>query len=413
MKSTLNLLILITLLTGACAQPELYEWRGVDRTGIYPDKNLLKEWPAEGPKEVLFIDNLGNGYGSPVFTKEHFFITGEIDTVTYLYCFTLDGKKVWETSLGREWMRSYPGGRDAPTVVDDRIYIGTGLGNLHCVNRADGKMLWSKELKADFDGVLPLHGYSEAALIDEDRVFWTPGGKENNVIALNRFTGELIWSHPGFGEPQGYNQPKLIRLPARNILITYSSWHMMAFDTKSGELLWSHEQDNLPLDKRKPGYGDTHSNTVLFEDGFIWYVAGDGNNAVKLELAPDGSSIKEIWRNKNLSGYMGGIVKIGNYIYGDAQARPGLRSMDATTGVLADSLLNGAGAVIAADEMLYYYSNKGVMHLVETNNGKLNVVSTFRITKGTKEHFAHPVINKGILYQRRGNALMAYDIRKQ
>jgi outer membrane protein assembly factor BamB len=413
MKILISLLFIITLSTSAVAQPKIYEWRGVDRNGIYPDKNLLESWPAEGPPEVFVIDSLGNGYGSPVFTENHFFITGEIDTVTYLYCFTIEGKRVWKTKLGQEWMRSYPGGRDAPTVVDDLIYIGTGMGNLYCVNRTDGKVVWSKELKADFDGLLPLHGYSEAALIDGDKVFWTPGGKVNNVVALNRFTGNLIWSHPGFGEAQGYNQPRLITLPERNILVTFSSWHLMGFDTRTGEMLWSHEQDNLPVEKRKPGYGDTHSNTVIYEPGFIWYQAGDGNCGVKLSISADGKTIKELWRNPGFDGYMGGIVKLGDYIYGGGTAKPELRVINATTGVLTDSMRLGAGALISADNMLYYYSQKGELTLLEHNMGKLEKVSAFKISKGTKEHFAHPVINKGILYQRHGNALIAYDIRRR
>ena len=412
MKKT-TLLIILAALVAACTnrQPEIFEWRGPERSGVYNESGLLKSWPDDGPAEIWTIDDLGNGYGSPVFTEKHFFITGEKDTITSLYCFSLDGKMIWQTKLGKEFMRSYPGGRDAPTVVDDLIYIGTGLGNLYCVKRGDGEIVWSRFLKEDYDGVLPLHGYSEAPLVDGDRVFWTPGGKVNNVVAINRFNGELIWSNPGFGEPQGYNQPKLISLPARNLLVTFSSYHLMGFDTKSGEMVWYHEQDNLPLEKRKPGYGDTHSSTVLYEDGYIWYVAGDGNCAVKLMLAEDGTTVTEVWRNKNLSGYMGGIVKLGDYIYGDVQWRPGLRSINAITGELIDSLRNGEGAVIAADGMLYFYNTRGVMHLIEPDNGRLMEISTFRITKGTKEHFSHPVINRGILYVRRGNSLMAYDIR--
>jgi outer membrane protein assembly factor BamB len=261
--------------------------------------------------------------------------------------------------------------------------------------------------------MLPLHGYSEAALVDGDKVFWTPGGKVNNVVALNRFTGDIVWSNPGFGEAQGYNQPRLIRLPGLNILVTFSSWHLMGFDTSTGKMLWSHEQDNLPVDKRKPGYGDTHCNTVIYENGYIWYVAGDGNCAVKLALAADGKSIKEIWRNTGFDGYMGGTVKLGDYIYGGGTAKPELRAINAITGQLTDSLKLGAGAIIAADDMIYYYSQKGDLTLLSYNNGKMQKISSFRVTKGTKEHFSHPVINKGILYQRHGQALVAYDIRRK
>jgi hypothetical protein len=62
--------------------------------------------------------------------------------------------------------------------------------------------------------------------------------------------------------------------------------------------------------------------------------------------------------------------------------------------------------------MLYYYSHKGEMNLVSTEDGKMSKISSFRIKEGSMQHFSHPVINKGILYQRHGNVLMAYDIRK-
>ncbi|RPJ65531.1 MAG: alcohol dehydrogenase, partial [Alphaproteobacteria bacterium] len=58
-------IILSNLLPSAYSQ--LYEWRGPDRTGIYNEKNLLKSWPAEGPRQIWSIDNIGNGFVSPVF----------------------------------------------------------------------------------------------------------------------------------------------------------------------------------------------------------------------------------------------------------------------------------------------------------------------------------------------------------
>ncbi|MBM3420697.1 MAG: hypothetical protein FJY11_06135, partial [Bacteroidetes bacterium] len=253
----LSILLLLTSVLSAYGQESstVYEFRGYDRTGVFQEPNLVKVWPESGPSELYTIDNLGNGYGSPVFTENEFFITGEIDSTGYIYCFDLKGNKKWETVLGPEWMRSYPGGRDAPTVAGNRIYIGTGVGDLYCLERSSGKVLWTKRLKDDFNGALPLHGYSEAPLIDGERIFWTPGGKVNNVVALNRFTGNLIWTNKGFGEPMGYNQARLIRLPARSIVVTFSSYHLMGFDAATGEMLWFHEQDNLPVEKRKPGYG--------------------------------------------------------------------------------------------------------------------------------------------------------------
>jgi outer membrane protein assembly factor BamB len=414
MKIIPVLLLLVLPIVQSADKSKIYEWRGNGRSGIFPDTNLLKEWPESGPKELFTVENLGNGYVTPIFTDDRFYITGEVDSMTVLYSFNLNGDKKWQTKLGKEWFKSsYRGTRSAPTIVDDLIYVGNGFGNLWCVNKNTGKIVWSKDNLKDFGGLPPLHGHSEAALVDGDKVFWTAGGKEYNFVALNRFTGKLIWHNKGFGEVSAYNSPKLIELPARKIVVTFSSYHLMGFDAATGKLLWSHEQDNYPLEKRTPGNGDTHCNTVIYEDGAIYYQAGDGNCGVKLKLSADGTSINQVWRNNSFDGYMGGIVKIGNYIYGCGTVKPNLISLNATTGQISDSLRIGTGGLIASDNMLYYYNQKGDLNLVSYSLGKLELVSSFRVKKGDMQHFAHPIINKGILYQRHGNVLIAYDIRKK
>jgi outer membrane protein assembly factor BamB len=413
MRNISILFAFVFLLTSSTGTVRIYEWRGPGRSGIYNESNLLKNWPAEGPKELWSISNIGNGFVSPIFTEDHFYISGEVDSMEILYCFNLKGEKQWQTTLGKAWMKSFPGSRSAPTIADDLLYIGTGRGNLSCVNRQNGKIIWSKDLITDFNGALPLHGHSESALIEGDKVFWTSGGIENNVVALNRFNGNLIWSNKGFGERSAYNSPKLIELPSRKILVTFSAYHMMGFDIETGKMLWAHEQDNYPLEKRIPGNGDTHSNTILYDNGSIYYTAGDGNCSVKLSLSEDGTKITEIWRNKGFDSFMGGVVKIGDWIYGSGTATPDLRVLNASTGQLTDSIKTGSGAVIAADNMLYYYTQKGDMILLRYNLGKIEKVSSFRIKKGNLQHFSHPVIHDGVLYQRHGNTLMAFDIRRR
>jgi len=405
--------LFLLLLSCSNSQPEISEWRGADRTGVYPDTGLLTQWPEEGPQEIWTLDSLGRGYGSPQFVEDRFYITGEVDSMSILYCFDLDGMKLWQTTLGKEWVTSFPGSRSAPTIVDDLIYIGTGMGDLYCISRDDGSLLWSKNFADDFQGIYPLHGHSEAANILDDLVFWTPGGKTHNVVALDRFSGELIWSNPGFGEYSGYNPGKLISLAERKLFVTFTAYHIMGLDAETGELLWSQEQTSYPPEKRSLGYGDTHANSVIYSDGSIYYAAGDGNGGVRLDLSEDGSEISQVWRNPGFDSFMGGIVMIGQHLYTSGTTTQYFKSIDASTGVLTDSLKIGQGAVIAADDMLYYYNQRGQMYLISYDEGKMKELSSFKITKGTRHHFSHPVIHKGVLYQRRGEALMAYDIREQ
>ena len=62
--------------------------------------------------------------------------------------------------------------------------------------------------------------------------------------------------------------------------------------------------------------------------------------------------------------------------------------------------------------MLYCYNEKGQIGLVNPYIDKMNIISSFKINKGTKEHFSHPAISKGLLYVRHGQSLMVYNISK-
>jgi 2,3-bisphosphoglycerate-dependent phosphoglycerate mutase len=73
----------------------------------------------------------------------------------------------------------------------------------------------------------------------------------------------------------------------------------------------------------------------------------------------------------------------------------------------------GVPLVYELDENLnsfksYYLGDPGLVRITPTG---YEMVSSFEITKGTDEHWAHPSISDGRLYIRHGNAMMAYDIR--
>jgi outer membrane protein assembly factor BamB len=414
MKNTLFYSVLAGLVTICTISQSqiIYQWRGNDRKGIYNEHELLKIWPSAGPQLLWSVDNIGNGYGSPTITNDRIYITGEIDTVAYLFALDLKGKLIWKSDFGKEWVKTFPGSRSAPTVDGELIYITSGMGNLACFDAKTGVRKWFVDMMNDLHGQFIMHGHSESPLIDGEKVFLVPGGRDTNVVAFNKFTGKILWICKGKGERPAYNSPLLIKLKDRNLIVTFSAYNLMGIDTKNGELLWVHEQDNTPLDKRgQMGWGDTHSNTAWYENGFIYYIAGDGNGAVKLQLSADGKEIKQVWRNQDIDNYMGGFIVSGNTIYSCVSEKKGLRTIDANTGKVIDSLKCGTGTIISAEDMLYYYNQKGEMFLIKPDPAKPEIVSNFKITAGTKEHFSHPVIKDGVLYLRHGKVLLAYDIK--
>ena len=412
-RKVFTLVYFILFISAGLMAQTIAQFRGLNRDGVFPEKNLITSWPAEGPALLWSNNEVGNGYGPPAITSDRVYITGETDSTAWLFAFDHKGKLIWKSDFGKEWVASYQGSRSTPTVAGNFIYVCSGLGNLVCISAADGSKNWEVDMIKELGGRFTLYGQAESPLVDGDQVFLTPGGLENNVVAFNRFTGKINWTCKGKVEVPGYNSPILIKLPAVNILVTFSAYHMLGIDAKTGKLLWFHEQVNTPLADRKPGMGDTHSNSAYYENGFIYYIAGDGNCGVKLKLSADGKQITQVWRNTALDNFMGGFIKIDNRLYTGSDSKRSLLCADANTGQIVDSLKIGTGSIAFADNMLYYYNQRGEMNLVKPGPAKLELISKFKITAGTKEHFSHPVIKDGVLYLRHGNAMLAYDIRKK
>jgi len=387
---------------------KIYQWRGDNRDGVYAEKNLQEKWSETGPELLWKFNGIGNGYGSPVVTEDALYVCGEIDSITYLFAYNLNGGKLWQSKIGSEWTVNFRGSRSAPTIVNDLIYATSGNGDLVCFKLIDGTKLWSRNFISDFGGRNNRFGFSESVLVDEDKVYCTPGSKDTNVVALNRFTGELIWVCRGEGEIPAYTAPIMVELSKRKIMVTFTKKYLLGIDSKTGEMLWSHKQDTMP-----ESLLDVHCNTPLYENGFLYYVTGDGNGAVKLKLSDDGKTITEIWRNVLFDNVMGGFIKKDNYLYGESYGKRIWLSLNTETGELVDSLRFNKGVTIFADGKLYLYNNKGEMALVQADKGKMEIISSFKVEKGTKEHFSHPVIKNGVLYLRHGELLMAYDIRKK
>jgi len=384
---------------------EVLQWRGADRSGNYPGTNLLKSWPEGGPALLWEFDGLGNGYGSPVITSKNIFINGEIDTVNYLFALDLSGKLVWKSKIGKEWILNYPGSRSTPTIVDDLIYVTSGWGKVACLETQTGKERWSVDMIDNFNGQITRFGFAESVLVEGNKVFCSPGNADTNIVALDRFTGNIVWISKGTSEMTSYTSPMLIKLPQRNILVTFSKTTMLGIDIRDGNLLWSYVQEGQDI--------DCQCNTPFYENGLIYCVNGNGNGVIKFSLSEDGTKITELYHNAKCDGLMGGFIKAGDYLYTSGYEKRTFYSVDCSNGNIADSLKFDRGPIIYSDGMLYLYNEKGMVGLVKPDGAKMEIVSSFKLTRGTKAHFSHPVINNGILYIRHGRSLMAYDIKNK
>jgi outer membrane protein assembly factor BamB len=394
----------ITIWTGAFSfAQEPTRWRGVNSSGIYKVDHLLTQWPATGPRILWSTDGLGKGFTSPVFANGKIYLTGMNDGgEAVLSEISKEGKKLREFKFGREFDTSYPGTRSTPTIDGNLAYLLTGNGLLTCLDLTSGKVAWQKDFLKQTDGKNITWGFTESILIEGDKLFCTPGGKTNNVMALNRMTGETIWNCSGLGELSAYCTPQLVRLPARELLVTHTANHVLGMDAVSGKLLWTFAH---------PNEWSVHPNTPLYSDGKLFVFSGWGQGAEMLKLSDDGSSVTKQCDVKSFDNRMGGAVLINGFIYGSGDSNRSWQCIDWKTGEKKyASTEAGPGAVIAANNMLIGYSERGELFLADADPSGLKIISKTKVTQGTEQHWAHPVMNDGVLYVRHGQVLIAYKI---
>ncbi len=411
MKTNLLLLLLCIIFFTACEKKiEKSDWRGPNRDGIYHETNLLKQWPDNGPELLWSYEGLGYGHSSVAVANDKVYVTGVRDTVNSvgtLFVFDTKGKLLFDKEYGNDFTLRFQGPRSTPVIAGNYIYIESAVGTVYCLDTENGNEVWSKDFRKDFElDTLVQFGNSESVLIDGDKLYCVPGGKENNVMALNRFTGEKIWSSPGKGEIATYNSPIVIDHNGKKMLIAQTSGSVMGFNAETGEMYWSveHTQNN-----------NIHANTPIYSNGKLLVISADRDKTsgmVQFQLSDDGMEVKELWRNLKLRNFMGGIIKLDSCLYGSSYLRKNWEVIDWNTGeTLVQNKDLGGGAIIYADGLFYCYAEReGEVALVKADTEYIEIISKFKVPLGTKEHWAHPVINDGIMYVRHGDALMAYNM---
>src|SRR5690606_16803318 len=122
------------------------------------------------------------------------------------------GKELWAHEYPVVYTISYSAGpRCTPLVHDGKVYTLGAEGDLICFTAEDGKVVWSKDLKKEYDTTAPMWGYAAHPLIDGDKLITLAGGTGSQIVALDRNTGEEIWRSLDTPEKgQGYVPPSII-----------------------------------------------------------------------------------------------------------------------------------------------------------------------------------------------------------
>ncbi|MCZ2149704.1 MAG: PQQ-binding-like beta-propeller repeat protein [Bryobacterales bacterium] len=243
MTTRLLSLFLLPCFLGLLPAGDWTDYRGPNRDGSSPDKNLPSKWSVTG-------ENLA-------------------------------------------WKAPY-GGRSAPVIHGDRMYVMNGVGSgstlherLMCLNADNGQVIWEHHMKAYLSDV-PAHRVSWASpVVDPETGNVYAFGVGGLLAGLNR-QGKLLWEH-SMAEEQGlvttHGGRTVSPVVYENLVIVggvSTGWGEMArpahryfaFDKRNGQFVWISTPGGRPFDT-------TYSPGVITElNGVKLFVAGGGDGDV-------------------------------------------------------------------------------------------------------------------------------------
>lgn len=397
-------------------------FRGADRTAISPDKGLLKKWPEAGPKLIWEAKGAGRGYASPAIAQGKVITLGDAlssadDKDEYLTCFDLKtGELLWKNKTGSQYKDQrndqWNSPRSTPTIDGELVYVISPTGVLVCCQTVDGKEIWRKDLKKEFgsakaDG----WGYSESPTVDGDWILCTPGKEKATMVALNKKSGDTIWtaSRPG-DTGAGHASIVVSNVGGVKTYINTTGTGVFAVRASDGKVMWTYD------------FGDRITAvipTVILKDEYIFVPVGYKKGGALLKQVPGEAGemkVEEIYGFKTtLANKHGGVVRLGDYVYGDSDDQGLPYCAEMMTGKVmwkGRDIASGSAAVCAADGCLYFRFQDGTMALVEASPEKCNVLGTFKIPgSGKRPSWAHPIIDDSKLYLREGDSILCYDLK--
>jgi outer membrane protein assembly factor BamB len=411
-------MIVLLLFSNWMTAQDIAQWRGPERSGIYPETGLLDKWPEEGPELLWNMEGIGKGVSSVSVADGVIYATGRKDSIEYLSGIDpANGNLLWQIPYGLSPRRSFKETRSSPTIEGDWIFLISGRGEVVCVDISRQQVKWRVDAFKKFKGIYATWEIAESPLLVDNKVIYTPAGHSTTMVALDKETGETIWASETIHDTTAYVSPILIDQGDKRIIVNVLRYNIIGVDAENGDMLWTYDYTELA----KPFWHDQahfiNAITPLFKNGRLFITSGYNHTSAMFELAPDGSGISLVWKQPVLDTHHGGVVLLDGYIYGSTwinNSEGTWACVEWETGnLMYDTEWNNKGSIIAADGKLILYEEKrGFVGLVNPSPEDLQVISSFQHKQGSGPHWAHPSIKDGVLYIRHGETLTAYKISR-
>jgi outer membrane protein assembly factor BamB len=412
MGKTIWLLLAVVILSAgkaaAQSQSSWPQWGGPNRNFKAEVKGLANAWPATGPRR-LWSRDLGEGHSAIVADNSRLYTMyrkGDQEIIIALDAGS--GKTAWEYGYPAPTMKDMNldngnGPHSTPLLAGNYVYAIGMTSKLHCLDRENGKVVWSHDLWKEFKGTFIDTGYSCSPVAYKSTVIVTIGGPGQALMAFNQKDGTVAWRKQDFASAP--SSPILINLDGQDQLVAFMASGLVGIDPNGGDLLWVYPHTTKwDLNISTPVWGEDH---LLFCSS-----AYDvGSRVLQLTKTGGKTTVKELWYNRRMRVHKDNAIRIGDYIYGSSgDFGPAFfTAVEAKTGtILWQDRSFAKASFLYADGKFIILDEDGNLALATASPTGLKVHSKIEVLKNLA--WTVPTLVGTRLYLRDRKTIMALEL---
>jgi outer membrane protein assembly factor BamB len=348
------------------------QFRGPEGQGVSPSKEVPVTWSAE--KNLRWKTPLpGPGGSSPVVYGERIWVTcytgygvpgasgGDMSELKrHLICLNrADGKPLWTNTVDavlpeQPKVRDHGYASSTPAVDSERVYAFFGKSGVLAFSH-DGQKLWHADVGSK------VHGWGSATspVLYNETVIVNASVESDSLVALDKRTGKEAWRADGIRE--SWNTPIFVTTDGgKTELAVAMMGKVLGFDPQRGEQLWSCATDIK-----------WYMVPSLVKNGDVVYCIGGrtgGALAVRAGGRGDVTATRRLWTITKGSNVPSPIFHAG-HLYWVHENLGIVYCLEAATGkVVYEERLENAGqfypSPVLAGDKLYCLSRRGAVFVI-------------------------------------------------
>jgi outer membrane protein assembly factor BamB len=320
MKRTTALLVLFIAFGAAADAADWPAWRGPTGQGFCAEKDVPLKWNAkEKVKWKVALEHQGNS--TPIVWGDKIFLTQANmgGTVRSLLCLArAEGKLLWQKDVAyaekeRNWNANWYCNA-SPTTDGERVVVSFASAGMYCYD-FEGKELWKRTDLGQWE-----HQFgngSSPVLYGDLAILWCGPNESkgrNFLLAVNKKTGNTVWEHE---EKYGsWSTPLIVKVGDEDQLLLGLSrdvkgaedaktGFLKGFDPKSGKELWYCR-----------GLNSYVYTSALYGNGVAVGMSGYGGAGLAVKLGGSGDITKErLWHHPRNTQRVGSGMIVGDHVY--------------------------------------------------------------------------------------------------